>query len=855
MPDKDNDSLVASGTLISKIDAGDPLHLHPSDSANLTIANIKLKGTDNYNVWANAMNLALQVKNKLGFIDGSCARSTTDEVLGKQWDRCNSIVLTWILNSVSEELYLGHVYSKLASVVWKELKETYDKVDGSVVFNLYQKTNSFSQNGMPVSEYYHKLNCMWKQLDQILSLPTCTCDASKQFNDFNHLIKLMQFLMGLDSVYQSVRTSLLTREVLPSVKEAFSVVSREESHRNSNNFSKKISNNPVGFAVKTSQSFDSKRKNVRPPNPNLKCSHCNKTGHTVERCYELVGYPSWMKSKTSGNKGGMVSNNVVVDTPETASSSTVNGLTNEQIAQLLSLLNNKSIGETQGSNFAGRSNYVCFNSYTDGVKPTCDFKPAYCFSNFGNNGKKAGCIIDSGANQHMITDDTNLINQMDVTEYNIKVKHPNGTSALVTKIGDVKLSDKVILYDVFLIPDYCVNLVSVHKLAKDCNLTVSFDEHNCYIQDTQTEKVLVTGSQLDGLYFCGSSTMSNKVCNASLDANLWHARLGHPAEPVLHVLKDKLDIKKDTKIEPCETCHRAKQHREPFPLSDHKTKSLGDLVHLDVWGPYKVQSRDGSRYFLTVVDDYTRAVWVYLMKNKDEVLYNIKGFFNMLKIQFSKHIKMFRSDNGTEFINKQMKEFCYNNGIIHQTSCVHTPQQNGIVERKHRHLLNVARALLFQAGFPLKFWSGCILTATYLINRTPSSVLNGRSPYELVFGFPPMMSQLRIVGCLCFSTVLNNSDKFNSHAEKCVLVGYSNEKKGYKLWSLDQRVMFYSRDVRFYESVFPFKEKKTSLDPDSEVNTLNSFDLFDQNDTQNSKSDSTPNDDNTSINPTVLNHS
>ncbi|XP_021991868.1 uncharacterized protein LOC110888660 [Helianthus annuus] len=212
------------------------------------------------------MNLALQVKNKLGFIDGSSVRSTTDEVLGKQWDHCSSIVLTWILNYVSEELYLGHVYSTLAFVVWKELKETYDK---------------------------------------------------------------MPFLMGLDSVYQSVRTSLLTREVLPSVKEAFYVVSREESHRNSNNFSEKISNNPVGFAVKTSQSFDSKRKNVRPHNPNLKCSHCNKTGHTVERCYELVGYPSWMKSKSSGNKGGRVSNNVVVDTSETASSSTVNGLTNE----------------------------------------------------------------------------------------------------------------------------------------------------------------------------------------------------------------------------------------------------------------------------------------------------------------------------------------------------------------------------------------------------------------------------------------------------------------------------------------------------------------------------------------------
>lgn len=108
-------------------------------------------------------------------------------------------------------MYLGKVYSKLASEVWKELKETYDKVDGFVVFNLYQKINSMSQNGSSVSEYYHKINTMWKQLDQLSQLLACTCDASKEFNNFSHLIKLMQFLMGLDSVYQPIRSNLLLR--------------------------------------------------------------------------------------------------------------------------------------------------------------------------------------------------------------------------------------------------------------------------------------------------------------------------------------------------------------------------------------------------------------------------------------------------------------------------------------------------------------------------------------------------------------------------------------------------------------------------------------------------------------------
>lgn len=126
-------------TKLNDLDFGNPLYLHPSDTSNASIINLKLKGTENYNIWANAMELALQVKNKLGFIDGTELKNTEDDILSKQWDRCNSVVLSWILNSISEELYVGQIFSKLAQDVWEELKETYSKVDGSVVYNLYKQ--------------------------------------------------------------------------------------------------------------------------------------------------------------------------------------------------------------------------------------------------------------------------------------------------------------------------------------------------------------------------------------------------------------------------------------------------------------------------------------------------------------------------------------------------------------------------------------------------------------------------------------------------------------------------------------------------------------------------------------------
>ncbi|XP_071736765.1 uncharacterized protein [Rutidosis leptorrhynchoides] len=117
-------------------------------------------GAENYNVWSRAMLLALQTKNKTGFIDGPEIKSTIDEVLALQWDRCNPVVLSWILNSIGEELFAGKVFSKLAKTVWDELKESYDNIDGSIHFNLHKKINTISQIGDSLSDYYHKLNAL-----------------------------------------------------------------------------------------------------------------------------------------------------------------------------------------------------------------------------------------------------------------------------------------------------------------------------------------------------------------------------------------------------------------------------------------------------------------------------------------------------------------------------------------------------------------------------------------------------------------------------------------------------------------------------------------------------------------------
>ncbi|GKE85151.1 putative LTR copia-type gag-polypeptide [Tanacetum coccineum] len=124
--------------LINNLDDGNPLHIQTNDNSNLALIPFKLLRTENYKIWASAMKLALHARNKFSFVDGSCLKGTyaTSNVLSAQWDRCNAIVLTWLMNYVSQDVYMGLVYSDNAAFVWKELESTYDKVDGFVIFNL-----------------------------------------------------------------------------------------------------------------------------------------------------------------------------------------------------------------------------------------------------------------------------------------------------------------------------------------------------------------------------------------------------------------------------------------------------------------------------------------------------------------------------------------------------------------------------------------------------------------------------------------------------------------------------------------------------------------------------------------------
>lgn len=175
----------------------------------------------------------------------------------------------------------------------------------------------------------------------------------------------------------------------------------------------------------------------------------------------------------------------------------------------------------------------------------------------------------------------------------------------------------------------------------------------------------------------------------------------------------------------------------------------------------------------------------------------------MIENQYDTKPKIIRTDNGPEFL---LPEFYASKGIIHQTSCVETPQQNGRVEKKHQHILNVGRALLFQSRLPKQYWPYAILHAAYVINCVPSPLLQNKSLFFLIHGKLPNLENLKVLRCLSqASTLQAHRSKLEPRGRKCVFLGYKTGVKGAILMDLNNKQIFISRNIIYHEKILPYK--------------------------------------------------
>ena len=229
------------------------------------------------------------------------------------------------------------------------------------------------------------------------------------------------------------------------------------------------------------------------------------------------------------------------------------------------------------------------------------------------------------------------------------------------------------------------------------------------------------------------------------------------------------------------------------------------LIIGDIWGPSRIQNITREHWFLLLIDDHTQVSWTFLMKDKSETNHIFQAFHKMIQNQFQANVQVSKTDNARDFFYYVLGPYLESNGIVHQSSCVDTPQQNSVAEHKNFHFLKVARSLLFTSHVPKRLWSDAILTTTYLINSMPSRVLKFKTQMQtLLETFPHshLVSQipLKIIGCIVFVHAHSpNQSKLEARATKCILIGYTSNKKGYKCYYPIAKKIFNSMAVTFFE--------------------------------------------------------
>ncbi|KAH9781363.1 Integrase catalytic domain-containing protein [Citrus sinensis] len=423
-------------------------------------------------------------------------------------------------------------------------------------------------------------------------------------------------------------------------------------------------------------------------------------------------------------------------------------------------------------------------------------------------------ILDSGCSFHMCPHKDFFVTFESIDGG--KVLLGNNLACKVAGIGSVRIK----MYDgsvkgleqVRYVPELKRNLISLGMIDK---LGCCIKAENGELQILKDGAIIMKGCRRNGLYVLkGSVELPGIIANVNSDkTRLWHMRLAHMSEKGLKELSKQglLGTDQISALEFCEKCVFGKATRQKFNPVKQETKNTLDYIHSDLWGPSQVPSHGGARYFITFIDDFSRKVWVYVLKHKSEAFEKFKDWLTLIENQTERRVKRLRTDNGLEYCCNDFEQFCIKKGIARHKTVRHTPQQNGLAEKMNRTLVERVRCMLFNANLSKHFWAEAVTTAAYLVNRSPSVALHFKTPQEVWSGKPPDLSNLRVFGCLAYAHI--NQGKLEPKAVKGYFIGYPEGVKGYKIWCIDGKPSrtLISRDVVFDEEPMLHQKVETEL--------------------------------------------
>ncbi|CAL2245419.1 unnamed protein product [Prunus armeniaca] len=642
---------------------------------------------DNYLKWSYQLESVLQGYDLFGYLDGSVfappkfaildVEGVTSEVTVayKDWLPTDKALLSLLIASLFDEALEYVIGSRTAREAWLNLTDRYASVSRARINHLKTEMQTAQKGGDSIERFLLRLKHIHDQLHS----------AGVKISDDDFVIAALN---GLPQEHDIIKTVLIARDTSLSLRDfraqllvaeqtaearvvTHSAMFTSQSAPNSQSVPRSASYGPssgqgllptpvqgsVGYAGSNTR-FSGPRPNFngnsgrggfgygkfgssqfRPSSAGfrngfstnkfavLECQICSKRGHIAANCYHRHSSPN-----------------------PTASSVIIE----------CQICGKKGHGALDC--------YHCSNYAFQGQSPPSSLTAMTAQTTYNPD---QVWIADSGATHHMVStlDHLNNVVACDSAE-NVTVG--NGEGLQIRHIGTAKLSS-LTLPSVFYVPHLTANLLSVHQLCKDNNCNIIFDVSGFYIQDKLTKKIMLQGKSSQGLYPIPVSlqssvsvpspiqhsqrSMSPSVAflGQQVKSSLWHRRLGHPTnEVVKYMLKAaQLPYCDDSQFFVCSDCLHGKMHKLPFPTDHVKVTIPFQKIHSDVWGPSRMKSVDGFRFYVIFVDECTGYMWLYPLYNKSEVYATFLRFHAMLVTQFAASVKCFQSDGGREFTSSQ----------------------------------------------------------------------------------------------------------------------------------------------------------------------------------------------------------
>ena len=446
-------------------------------------------------------------------------------------------------------------------------------------------------------------------------------------------------------------------------------------------------------------------------------------------------------------------------------------------------------------------------------------KPEVFRENLNNN----VWYLDNGASNHM-TGNRSYFTTLDETITG-KVKFGDDSRIDIKGKGSIsfvlKNGERKTMSNVYFIPALRSNIISLGQATETgCEIRMKEDVLELYDRDS---KLLIRSSRGRNRLYKVALDAESPSCLQIITSDVsskWHARLGHINFENMRQMVDKELVTGIPKImvmkKTCVSCLLGKQPRRSFPAATtYRASKKLELIHGDLCGPITPPTIGRNRYVFVLIDDYSRYMCTILLKEKSEAFAKFKKFKASVEQEAAVSIKTFRTDRGGEFTSREFNLFCEESGIQRHLTAPYSPQQNGVVERRKRTILEMTRSILKHRSVPNYMWGEAVRHTTYLINRAATRTLDAATPYEVFKGSKPNIAHLRVFGCVGYAKVeAPHVKKLDDRSRALIHLGTEPGTKAYRLVCPKSKKITVSRDVVFLEDEgwsWISQEKETNI--------------------------------------------